>query len=128
MTATPLWWRLLNPVYTQRPPTAGSQPEPVLSVFEQPSLPIYVNDDWEETARRRRIGVSDGLRREIIELVPGPPGDDDWLVFLGNPTRLWVRTFRPPTVGSWLPHPPQIEVGEIEDRAGIPIRRAHRHK
>ncbi|QDH92102.1 hypothetical protein SEA_GALADRIEL_83 [Gordonia phage Galadriel] len=126
MTATPLWWRLLNPIRTLRPPTAGSKPEPVLSPFVPHSTPIYVNDDWEQTAKRRIIAVSDGLRRQIIDLAPGPPGDDDWLVFLGNPTRLWVRTFAPPTVGSWLPHPPQIEVGEIEDRAGIPIRKAHR--
>ncbi|AXH46659.1 hypothetical protein KNT97_gp82 [Gordonia phage Rofo] len=127
MTATPLWWRLLNPIRTLRPPTAGSTSEVPLNPFGLGSTtPIYVNDDWEETARHRQIAVSDGLRYQIIELVPGPPGDDDWLVFLGNPTRLWVRTFRPPTVGSWLPHPPQIEVGEIEDRAGIPIRKAHR--
>lgn len=128
MTQTPLWWRLLNPIRTLRPPVAGSAAEVVLSPFGAPTEPVYVNDDWEDTARRRQIGLgsSDGLRREVVDLAPGPPGDDDWLVFLGNPTRLWVRTFRPPTVGAWIPQAPLIEVAETEDRHGIPVRRSLR--
>ncbi|AYR03062.1 hypothetical protein J1761_gp83 [Gordonia phage Kroos] len=120
---TPLWWRLLNPVHTRRPPVAGSAPEVVLSSSVQATTPIYVNDDWAETAKQRTIAVNDGVRQQIIPLAPGPPGDDDWLVFLGNPTRLWVRTFTPPLVGSWLPQPPEQETREAEDRQRLPIRR-----
>ena len=126
--STPLWWRLLNPIVTRRPPAAGSQPETVLSPLGVAAEALILNDDWADTARYRHIALrtTDGNRQALVELVPGPPGDDDHLVFLAHPNRLWVRTFRPPVVGQWLPQAPDDEVGEARDRRRQTITKARR--
>ena len=127
--STPLWWRLLNPITCAYPPATGSQAEArLVTVDGVPEAPIVVNDNWRVTARQRHIGIatSDGTRRERITLAPGRPGDDDYLVFLAHPNRLWVRTFRPPVVGQWLPQAPDVEVGEAQDRRRQTITKARR--
>lgn len=123
------WYRLLNPISTRKPPAPGSQPEIVLST---PPLPLLlINDDWDESARRRVIalGTTDGASRATIWLRDDlPMFDPDYLVFLGHPNRLWVRPAdrRPPALGEWLPEPPTRELAETEHRIGQTIKRARR--
>lgn len=125
---TPQWFRLLNPLHTLAPPAVGSQPEIVLSPLGVPTDPVLINDDWRDTAPARHIAISttDGTRRDIIRLTPGLRPDDDYIVMLAHPTRLWVRTDRTPEVGSWVREAPTREIAEAEHRRGHTITKPRR--
>lgn len=119
------WWRLLNPIDTTAPPHRGSRPELVLGADT-----LLLNDDWRETARTGVIGIgtTDGLRTEVVRLdVLRPAGaDDDYLIVLAHPTRLWVRTVDglPPALGAWVLDNPRAAVAAAETRRGGKLRRA----